>query len=447
LRVARGLLRKNSDAAASSANVHSPAASAVPVAPTSPLASLTIKDMEPTGVPAFPTVAPEFQSALPAMAASAKAEESAVVVAPEAPPKTPVADTPLPEAQIQAAAEQAPPPAMQVAPKTTQALPATFHPNQGAAAAAAPAREAPPEKKMAETVEFEAAYQKVGSTAKFDVATASTKDGPSFTGLDQENVGLLGNKKILAAVAAVLVFAALGYMGWTKLSAPKTSVADQAVSQPQAMSAPATASTAPVLAPVTPPSTDRGAANTPTGAAKVAVGSAIAPAAASSSPALRIDANSKPETKNLDVTRIVVKTTPAKQSSARAEEMQLPNPLGVGASNQSGLSGLADVSLRSQPSLAKVNISQGVSQGLVIRRVQPRYPQNALAMHLQGSVQLDAMIDKEGKIANLKVLKGDAVLARAAMDAVRQWRYKPYYLDGVPVDIQTQITVNFKLPE
>jgi protein TonB len=68
-------------------------------------------------------------------------------------------------------------------------------------------------------------------------------------------------------------------------------------------------------------------------------------------------------------------------------------------------------------------------------------------MHIQGSVQLDAMIDKEGKIANLKVLKGDAVLARAAMDAVRQWRYKPYYLDGVPVDIQTQITVNFKLPD
>jgi len=67
-------------------------------------------------------------------------------------------------------------------------------------------------------------------------------------------------------------------------------------------------------------------------------------------------------------------------------------------------------------------------------------------MHLQGAVQLDAMIDKEGKIVNLKVLKGDAVLARAATDAVRQWRYKPYYLDGAPVDIETQITVNFKLP-
>jgi protein TonB len=67
-------------------------------------------------------------------------------------------------------------------------------------------------------------------------------------------------------------------------------------------------------------------------------------------------------------------------------------------------------------------------------------------MHLQGEVKLEATINKEGNIVDLKVLKGDAVLAHAAMDAVRQWRYKPYYLDRAPVDIQTQITVNFKLP-
>jgi len=62
-------------------------------------------------------------------------------------------------------------------------------------------------------------------------------------------------------------------------------------------------------------------------------------------------------------------------------------------------------------------------------------------------VQLEATIDKEGKITNLKVLKGDLILAHAAVEAVRQWRYKPYYLDGVPVEIETQITVNFKLPD
>jgi protein TonB len=94
--------------------------------------------------------------------------------------------------------------------------------------------------------------------------------------------------------------------------------------------------------------------------------------------------------------------------------------------------------------LATVRISQGVSQGLLIKRVQPKYPPAALAIHAAGAVQIEATINKEGSVTNLKVLSGDAVLSRAAMEAVRQWRYKPYYLDGAPVEIQTQITVNFK---
>jgi protein TonB len=67
-------------------------------------------------------------------------------------------------------------------------------------------------------------------------------------------------------------------------------------------------------------------------------------------------------------------------------------------------------------------------------------------MHVQGAVILDATISREGSISNLKVVKGDQVLAHAAIEAVRQWRYKPYYLDGKPVEVQTQITINFKLP-
>ena len=67
-------------------------------------------------------------------------------------------------------------------------------------------------------------------------------------------------------------------------------------------------------------------------------------------------------------------------------------------------------------------------------------------MRIQGAVQLLATISKEGQISNLSVLNGDSILARAATDAVRQWKYKPYYQNGEPVEIQTQITVNFKLP-
>ena len=96
------------------------------------------------------------------------------------------------------------------------------------------------------------------------------------------------------------------------------------------------------------------------------------------------------------------------------------------------------------PSLATLKISQGVSQGLLIKRVTPMYPRSALAVHTQGTVLIEATITRDGNVTNLKVLNGDPVLSRAAIDAVRQWRYKPYYLDGVPVEIQTQITVNFK---
>ncbi len=67
-------------------------------------------------------------------------------------------------------------------------------------------------------------------------------------------------------------------------------------------------------------------------------------------------------------------------------------------------------------------------------------------MHIQGAVQLQATINQEGKITSVKILGGDPMLARAAVDAVNQWRYKPYYLNGDPVEIQTQIVVNFKLP-
>jgi len=97
-----------------------------------------------------------------------------------------------------------------------------------------------------------------------------------------------------------------------------------------------------------------------------------------------------------------------------------------------------------KPSATTLRVSQGVSQGLVIKRVQPKYPSSALAIHAEGAVQIEATVDKQGNVTNVKVLSGQAVLARAALEAVRQWRYKPYYLNGQPVEIQTQITVNFK---
>ena len=93
----------------------------------------------------------------------------------------------------------------------------------------------------------------------------------------------------------------------------------------------------------------------------------------------------------------------------------------------------------------RVRVSQGVSQGLLIRKVQPNYPPLARQARIQGSVVLQAQISKQGTIENLQLVSGHPMLAPAALEAVKQWRYKPYFLNGEPVEVETQITVNFTL--
>ncbi|HKW16042.1 MAG TPA: TonB family protein [Terriglobales bacterium] len=93
----------------------------------------------------------------------------------------------------------------------------------------------------------------------------------------------------------------------------------------------------------------------------------------------------------------------------------------------------------------RVRVSQGVTQGMVLHRVQPMYPPLARTARVQGSVVLAAVIGKDGTIQNLHVLSGHPLLTQAALDAVKQWRYRPYILNGEPVEVDTQVTVNFTL--
>ncbi|MGB9197340.1 MAG: TonB family protein [Terriglobales bacterium] len=93
----------------------------------------------------------------------------------------------------------------------------------------------------------------------------------------------------------------------------------------------------------------------------------------------------------------------------------------------------------------RVRVSQGVSAGLLIRKVQPNYPPLARQARIQGTVVLQAEISKEGTIQNLQLISGHAMLAPAAIEAVKQWRYKPYLLNGEPVAVETQVIVNFSL--
>jgi len=93
----------------------------------------------------------------------------------------------------------------------------------------------------------------------------------------------------------------------------------------------------------------------------------------------------------------------------------------------------------------RVRVSSGVSQGLLVRRIQPNYPPLARQARIQGTVILQATISKEGNIENLQLVSGHPMLAPAAIDAVKQWKYKPYLLNGEPVEVETQVQVNFTL--
>ena len=93
-----------------------------------------------------------------------------------------------------------------------------------------------------------------------------------------------------------------------------------------------------------------------------------------------------------------------------------------------------------------VTISQGVSEGRLQHRVLPEYPAQARTLRVEGPVVLEAMVMEDGSVHDLKVVSGHPTLARAALDAVRQWRYQPYRLNGKPVAMRTEITIKFKLP-
>jgi TonB family protein len=111
---------------------------------------------------------------------------------------------------------------------------------------------------------------------------------------------------------------------------------------------------------------------------------------------------------------------------------------------------LQPVSLRRSPSLLSqvepVSLPEDLSQALLLQKVVPSYPEQALKAGLQGAVVLQAWIGKDGSIRDLKLMGGSFLLGQAAVKAVKQWRYKPYLRNGVAVEAQTYVTVNFRLP-
>ena len=504
LRVARGLLRKGGEApkTATPATAIPPAVAASPKsAPAAPTPSKPATPVAPApvasrsvSIPAAPVKSP----APPAMSAStdfaeldeldseAVLEEDSVAPSVAAPAAegaalSPAAGTskfpwqpsakmaePMASALRRAAeaAGQVEPaelaPTKPVPPPSTlekRAMTGAMFQAQGHAAAPAPAIEKPTagapkiEEPLANSkTALHEAPEAVAEKPVFD--TRNDVAPPTFfPGAYDSDEGEGGGKsKALLIIAAVVLLAcSAGYLSWKNMGSKNTAAASAA--------APSATSSSPTVTPSAETTTSResGAPAQPS-TEEITLGSAApaaaAPKASAAKPSPKEVATKEPAPDpEPEVTKrlIVRNDTRHLEPTAKPQEpeaVQAPSAIGLGG--EADTKALANISSAPvnvpKPSAELLRVSQGVMEGLVLKRVQPRYPTQAMQMRIQGSVQLQATINKAGDIENLKVISGDAILARAAQEAVKQWKYKPYYLNGDPVSIQTQILVNFKLP-
>jgi TonB family protein len=93
----------------------------------------------------------------------------------------------------------------------------------------------------------------------------------------------------------------------------------------------------------------------------------------------------------------------------------------------------------------RVRVSEGVAKALLIKKVEPEYPQEARDKHIEGTVVLQMQISEAGDVKDARLISGHPLLAPPAIEAVKQWKYKPYLLDGEPVQVETRATVDFRL--
>ena len=333
----------------------------------------------------------------------------------------------------------------------------------GAGSAAAPARA-----HEAATIKDSAASSAIVADKPATAAAVGPAPTLTFGGSYAVANSSGSGKKVIVGIAAGLIFAVGLYAAWAHFrgtadpsqsaSPPLTSPSVSSVSpqELQTTTHPVTHA-APVQAKPTPSSpasaplsgsTPAETKNHPVEAVEQKA-SAPQPAAPKSSAAANKPAGSETPVDNPDPAPLVVKGGKvASQTTASAGDDAAPSMIGLAApgAGTPPPNFIPGEDPAIKPTLQTLNLSQGVSQGLLIKKVAPQYPANALRMHIEGTVELMATISKTGEISHIKILSGDGQLTKAAADAVKQWKYKPYLLNGEPVEIQTQVTVNFKLP-
>jgi protein TonB len=123
----------------------------------------------------------------------------------------------------------------------------------------------------------------------------------------------------------------------------------------------------------------------------------------------------------------------------------LPSILGSGDGSPTGTRVSVKPAASGEGAAGKVRLSSGVTAGMLLAPLHPEYPQIAKVTRTEGTVVVTATIDTQGRIIGLKVLSGPAMLRPAAENAIREARYRPYLLNGQPVEVETTISVNFRI--
>ena len=320
-------------------------------------------------------------------------------------------------------------------------------------AATAPAKEShkPFESPSELTTPFETVVPASEEPAKIEAVLASVPIEPTTT--DDEFVlsaapAPQSNKTPLIAIALLLIVAAVAYFAYSQF---KGHAAAPAATTPVTQNFPPTFDDPATSGPQTQPATIEKAAAPAAQAASVETADRFArPAQATIAPD-RVSA--LPAAKPAQPVPFRVKTQlQSADTPAAHQEATLDAPSIAGISGASGTQALGAIAMPANKALASVSlqpqrVSQGVIDGDLIKRVQPVYPTQAVQMHLGGTVVLLATIGKDGSIRNIKTVSGSPTLARAASDAVRQWKYRPSTLNGEPVEVERQISIAFKSPK
>lgn len=123
----------------------------------------------------------------------------------------------------------------------------------------------------------------------------------------------------------------------------------------------------------------------------------------------------------------------------------IPGGVGTPEGVFSGIGRYAFRPTLAPPTRTRIVRLSSMSEGMLVHRIEPRYPTPAIIARIEGPVKIQAIISRDGNIKQAEVLSGNPLLVGAALEAIRQWRYRPYILNGEPVEVETQITVNFVL--